>query len=67
MSIRPATVRHMNDDLVRIEMSPERSEQLTIELDQLKAAIETVGSKIRFDVDPHDFLVATNETAEKQP
>jgi hypothetical protein len=65
MNIPPATVRQMNADLVGVDMSLERSEQLTVELDQLKAAIESVAAKVVFDVDPHDFLVATLEMAEK--
>jgi hypothetical protein len=62
-----AYVRVANDVYARIALSDARSEELPIELEQLRAAIETVGRPVLFEAEPADFRVALLELAEKNP
>ena len=62
-----AYVRAANDVYAGIALSDARSEELPIELEQLRAAIETVGRSARFESEPADFRAALLELAEKNP
>jgi hypothetical protein len=62
-----AYVRVANDVYARIALSDARSEELPIELEQLRAAIETVGRPVLFESEPADFRAALLELAEKNP
>jgi hypothetical protein len=60
-----AYVRAANDAYGGIAITPARSEELPIELEQLRAAIETVRRPVRFESEPADFRAALVELAEK--
>ncbi len=62
MSIDAATVRAIDRDYAEIKLTDARQEEITIELNQLRAAIEAVRGRLDFDVDPFDFRVAMLET-----
>jgi hypothetical protein len=62
-----AYVRAANEAYARIALSETRSEELPIELEQLRAAIETVRRPVLFESEPADFSVALLELAEKNP
>jgi hypothetical protein len=64
MSVKPDTVRAINEAYAGLSLVPERVEELPIELNQLRSAIEAVNRKVEFDTDPFDFRVALLETAE---
>jgi hypothetical protein len=53
--IKSDLVRVMNDAYARLKLEPARIEELPIELEQLRRAIEAVNGKVDFDVDPSDF------------
>ena len=53
--ITGAHVRAANDISAGLALSEARSEELTVELEQLRAAIETVAGKVTFDSEPADF------------
>ena len=61
--IKSELVRLMNEAYARLKLKSERIEELPIELEQLRAAIETANAKVDFDVDPHDFRAAQLEIA----
>jgi hypothetical protein len=58
-------IRAANETYAGIAISDARSEELPIELGQLRAAIETVREPVMFDADPADFRAALLELAEK--
>ena len=60
-----AYVRSTNEAYAGIALSDARCEELPIELEQLRAAIETVRRPVRFESEPADFRAALIETAEK--
>ena len=60
-----AYVRAANEAYAGIAMSEARSEELPIELTQLRAAIETVRQPALFESEPADFRAALLELAEK--
>jgi hypothetical protein len=62
-----AYVRAANDAYAGIALSDARAEELPIELQQLRAAIETVGRPVPFESEPADFRAALLELAEKNP
>jgi hypothetical protein len=53
--IKSDLVRVMNDAYAQLKLDPARIEELPIELEQLRRAIESVNGKVDFDVDPSDF------------
>jgi hypothetical protein len=60
-NLKPLTgayVRAANEAYAGISLSRTRPDELTIELEQLRAAIETVRQPIAFDTDPSDFRAA---------
>jgi hypothetical protein len=63
MSIDGRTVRALNEAYANIDLTPERADELPIELMQLREAIEAVRGKVTFDVDPFDFRAALLATA----
>jgi hypothetical protein len=65
MSVKPDTVRAINEAYAGLSLKPARVDELPIELNQLRSAIEAVNRKVDFDLDPFDFRVALLETAEK--
>jgi hypothetical protein len=64
--IKSELVRLMNEAYARLRLEPARIEELPIELEQLRAAIEAANPKVDFDVDPHDFRAALLEVAASQ-
>ena len=62
-----AYVRAANDVYAGITLSDARSEELPIELEQLRAAIETVRRPALFESEPADFRAALLELTEKNP
>jgi hypothetical protein len=62
-----AYVRAANEIYAGIALSETRSQELPIELEQLRAAIETVRRPVLFESEPADFSVALLELAEKNP
>ncbi len=61
--IKSELVRLMNEAYARLTLKPERIDELPIELEQLRAAIEIANTKVDFDTDPHDFRAAQLEIA----
>jgi hypothetical protein len=60
-SLKPLTgafVRAANETYGGIALNETRPDELTIELSQLRAAIETVRAPIAFDSEPADFRAA---------
>jgi hypothetical protein len=51
-------VRTMNDEYARLLLEAARIEELPIELEQLRRAMEAANHKVDFDTDPHDFRAA---------
>ena len=58
MTVKGPTVQAMNDAYARLSLTPARTEELPLELNQLRGAIESVNGRVDFDVDPFDFRVA---------
>jgi hypothetical protein len=63
MSVKSQTVQTMNEAYAQLSLAPARTEDLPIELNQLRAAIEAVNHRVDFDVDPFDFRVALLATS----
>ena len=61
--VKGDVVRAMNDAYAKLSLEAARIEELPIELEQLRQAIEAVNAKIEFDLDPFDFRVALMEIA----
>jgi hypothetical protein len=56
--IKSELVRVMNEAYARLQLEPARIEELPIELEQLRRAIEAVDGRVDFDIDPSDFRAA---------
>ncbi len=61
--INSELVRTMNEDYAKLQLDAARIEELPIELEQLRCAIEAVNAKVDFDVDPFDFRAALLDVA----
>jgi hypothetical protein len=61
MKIDGATVRTVNETMAGIALTEQRSEELTIELNQFASAMENVAHRVAFDIDPWDFRAALLE------
>lgn len=61
--VRSDLVRRMNEDYAQLRLEAARIEELPIELEQLRQAIETANPKVDFDTDPFDFRTALLEVA----
>ena len=60
-----AFVRAANDAYAGIALSEARSDELPVELGQLRAAIETVPRPVSFEAEPADFRAALLALAEE--
>ena len=56
--IKSELVRTMNEAYARLKLEPARIEELPVELEQLRRAIETANARVDFDIDPSDFQAA---------
>lgn len=63
MIVKAETVRAMNEAYAGLALKAARAEELPIELNQFRSAIEAVARTVDFDVDPFDFRAALVETA----
>ena len=61
--IKSDLVRVMNESYAKLQLEAARVEELPIELEQLRRAIETANPKVDFDVDPFDFRSALLDVA----
>ena len=61
--IKSELVRAMNEDYAKLQLEAARIEELPIELEQLRRAIEAVNAKVDFDIDPFDFRAALLDVA----
>jgi hypothetical protein len=61
--IRSDLVRAMNESYAKLQLDAARVEELPIELEQLRRAIEAVNDKVDFDIDPFDFRAALLDVA----
>jgi len=61
--IKGELVRVMNENYGKLRLEAARIEELPIELEQLRRAIEAVNDKVDFDIDPFDFRAALLDVA----
>ena len=61
--VKSDLVRQMNEDYARLRLEEARIEELPLELEQLRKAMEIANPKVDFDTDPYDFRVAQLELA----
>lgn len=61
--IKSDLVRRMNEDYAQLSLDAARIEELPVELEQLRKAMEAASPRVDFDVDPHDFRAAQLEVA----
>ena len=61
--IKNELVRAMNESYGGLRLEDARVEELPIELEQLRRAIEAANPKVDFDVDPFDFRAALLDVA----
>ena len=61
--IKSDLVRAMNESYAKLQLEAARVEELPIELEQLRRAIEAMNSKVDFDIDPSDFRAALLDVA----
>jgi hypothetical protein len=61
--IKSDLVRVMNESYAELQLDAARIEELPIELEQLRRAIETANPKVDFDIDPFDFRSALLDVA----
>lgn len=61
--INSELVHTMNEDYAKLQLDAARIDELPIELEQLRCAIEAVNAKVDFDVDPFDFRAALLDVA----
>jgi hypothetical protein len=61
--INSELVRTMNEDYAKLQLEAARMEELPIELEQLRSAVEAVNAKVDFDVDPFDFRAVLLDVA----
>ncbi len=61
--IKSDLVRAMNESYAKLQLEAARVEELPIELEQLRRAIEVANRKVDFDVDPFEFRAALLDVA----
>ena len=61
--IKSDLVRAMNESYAKLQLEAARVEELPIELEQLRRAIEAANLKVDFDIDPFDFRAALLDVA----
>jgi len=66
-AMKAELVRLMNEAYARLQLEPGRIDELPIELEQLRRAMETANPRVDFDTDPHDFRSALLEVAAGKP
>jgi hypothetical protein len=59
--VKSDLVRRMNEDYAQLQLEAARIEELPIELEQLRKAMEAASPKVDFDTDPSDFRAAQLE------
>ena len=59
--VKSDLVRRMNEDYAQLQLEAARIEELPIELEQLRKAMEAANPKVDFDTDPSDFRAAQLE------
>ena len=59
--VRSDLVRRMNEDYAQLRLEAARIEELPIELEQLRKAMEAANPRVDFDTDPSDFRAAQLE------
>jgi hypothetical protein len=61
--IKSDLVRAMNESYAKLQLDAARVEELPIELEQLRRAIEAANRKVDFDIDPSDFRAVLLDVA----
>jgi hypothetical protein len=61
--IKSDLVRAMNESYAKLQLDAARVEEVQIELEQLRRALEAVNGKVDFDIDPFDFRAALLDVA----
>jgi hypothetical protein len=61
--IKSELVRAMNESYAGLQLEAVRVEELPIELEQLRRAIEAANPKVDFDIDPFEFRAALLDVA----
>ncbi len=61
--IKSDLVRAMNESYAKLQLDAARVEELPIELEQLRRAIEGANPKVDFDSDPFEFRAALLDVA----
>jgi len=61
--IKSDLVRAMNEGYAKLQLDRARVEELPIELEQLRRAIEAANPKVDFDSDPFEFCAALLDVA----
>ena len=61
--VKSALVRQMNEDYAQLRLEAARIDELPIELEQLRRAMEAANARVDFDTDPNDFRAAQLEVA----
>jgi len=61
--IKSDLVRAMNEGYAKLQLDRARVEELPIELEQLRRAIEAANPKVDFDSDPFEFRAALLDVA----
>ena len=61
--VKSELVRRMNEDYAQLRLEAARIEELPLELEQLRKAMEVANPRVDFDTDPYDFRVALLELA----
>jgi hypothetical protein len=61
--IKSDLVRAMNESYAKLQLDAARVEELPIELEQLRRAIEAANRKVDFDIDPFEFRAALLDVA----
>ena len=61
--VKSDLVRQMNENYAQLRLEAARIEELPVELEQLRKAIEAANPKVDFDTDPYDFRAALLELA----
>ena len=61
--IKSDLVRVMNESYAKLQLEAARVQELPVELEQLRRAIEAANPKVDFDIDPSDFRAALLDVA----
>ena len=61
--VKTELIRTMNEGYARLRLKDARIEELPIEVEQLRKAIEAAATRVAFDTDPSDFRAALREVS----